>query len=125
MEPMPTDAPAPGEPHGPRLTASRVPCPVDQRTSRNSPPSVSVSGETHISRGESFLGLSFLTFREQINGDFHRPHLRLLMKTYGKKLDSVASAGLHQRALGSQSSGVNNQVKSNENSLLFVIENNL
>ena len=46
------------------------------------------------------------------------------MKTSEKK-DSVASAGLHQRALGSQSSGVNNQVKSNENSLLFVIENNL
>lgn len=67
MEPMPTDAPAPGDPRGPRLTASRVPCPVDQRTSRNSPPSVAVSGETDFSPEESFLGLSFLTFREQIN----------------------------------------------------------
>lgn len=121
---MPTDAPAPGEPHGPRLTASRVPCPVDQRTSRNSPPSVSVSGETDISRGESFLGLSFLTFREQINRLSSAPS-ETSHENLRKEVDSVASAGLHQRALGSQSSGVNNQVKSSENSLLFVIENNL
>ena len=41
------------------------------------------------------------------------------MKTSRKKLDSVALAGLHRMTLGSQSSHINNQVKSNETALFL------
>ena len=51
--------------------------------------------------------------------DIHRPSLTLLMKTSRNELDSVALAGLYRMILGSQSSYVNNQVKSNETALFL------